>query len=182
MRIIGGERRGRPLVGPRRAGIRPTGSYLREAVFNVLTPRIAGARVLDLFAGTGAVGLEALSRGAQTVTFVDRDVAAVRANVARLGFRGRAIIVRGNALRAPARLGAAGGQFDVIYADPPYGADLAGRTVAAVAAAGLLAPEGVLLVEHHHKVPVPEAAGALIRRRDLRHGETAVTLYGENPA
>ena len=182
MRIIAGERRGRPLVGPRRAGIRPTGSYLREAVFNVLAPRIAGARVLDLFAGTGAMGLEALSRGAQTVTFVDRDVTAVRANVARLGFRERATIFRGDALRAPARLGEAGRQFDVIYADPPYGADLGGRTLAAVAAASLLAPGGILLVEHHHKVRVPEAAGPLVRRRDLRHGETMVTLYDGAPA
>ena len=177
MRIIAGERRGRPLLGPRKGGIRPTGAYLREAVFNVLAARIAAAQVLDLFAGTGAMGLEALSRGAAAATFVDREVAAIRANLARLGFEGRAAVIRGDGLRATARLGAAGRRFDVIYADPPYAADLAARTVAAVAAAGLLAPGGLLLVEHHHKMLVPEAAGALGRRRALRHGETQVTLY-----
>ncbi len=179
MRIIAGERRGRPLMGPRRGGVRPTGAYLREAVFNVLAPRIAEARVLDLFAGTGAMGLEALSRGAVAATFVDRDVSAVRANVARLGFRDRATILRGETLRALSRLAADGLRFDVIYADPPYGADLVGRTVAAVAGAGVLAPEGLLLIEHHHKAPGPERAGTLVRRRDLRHGETTVTIYAE---
>jgi len=164
-------------MGPRRGGVRPTGAYLREAVFNVLAPRTAGARVLDLFAGTGAMGLEALSRGAAAATFVDRDVAAVWANVARLGFRDRATILRGDALRALARLGGDGRRFDVIYADPPYGGDLVGRTVAAAAAAGVLGPEGVLLVEHHHKAPAPERAGPLVRRRALRHGESTVTIY-----
>ena len=177
MRIIGGERRGRPLRGPRRAGVRPTGAYLREAVFNVLAPRIPGACVLDLFAGTGAVGLEALSRGAAAATFVDRHAAALEVNVARLGFRDRATILRGDAWRALARLAAAGLRFDVIYADPPYAGDLAGRTVTAVAAARLLGPGGILLVEHHHKVPVPDLVGSLGRLRTLRHGETAVTLY-----
>ena len=182
MRIIAGEHRGRPLRAPRRAGIRPTGAYLREAVFNVLTARIPGSRVLDLYAGTGAMGLEALSRGAAVVTFVDRDVLAVEANVARLGLRDRATIVRGEGTRALARLGAAGRRFDVIYADPPYAGDLAGRAVTAVAGAGVLAPGGVLLVEHHHKVRVPEAAGGLRRRRAIRHGETAVTLYEREDA
>ena len=181
MRIIAGAQRGRPLRGPRRGGVRPTGSYLREAVFNVLAARIPGACVLDLFAGTGAMGLEALSRGAAAVTFVDRDVSAVRANVARLGFGERAAIFRGDAARVLVRLGAVGRRFDVIYADPPYAGELAGRTLAAVGAAGVLAPDGVLLVEHHHKVPVPEGAGTLGRRRTLRHGETCVTLYEDLP-
>lgn len=181
MRIIAGERRGQALRSPRRGGVRPTGAYLREAVFNVLAARIPQARVLDLFAGSGAMGLEALSRAAAAVTFVDRDVSAVRANVARLGFGGRATVVRGDAARVLARLGAAGRHFDVIYADPPYAGDLAGRTVAAVAAAGVLAPGGVLLVEHHHKVPVPEAAGTVGRRRVLRHGETMVSVYDQRP-
>jgi 16S rRNA (guanine966-N2)-methyltransferase len=179
MRIIAGERRGQAIRSPRRGGLRPTGAYLREAVFNVLAARIPEAQVLDLFAGTGAMGLEALSRGAAGVTFVDRDVSAARANVVRLGFGQRATIIRGEAGRILARLGAAGRRFDVIYADPPYAGDLAGRTVAAVAAAGVLAPGGVLLVEHHHKVPVPEAAGTVGRRRALRHGETMVSIYGQ---
>jgi 16S rRNA (guanine(966)-N(2))-methyltransferase RsmD len=177
VRIIAGERRGRSLVGPRREDVRPTGAYLREAVFNVLAPRLPGARVLDLFAGTGAMGLEALSRGADAATFVDRSLASVGVNVAHLGFRERATLVRGDALRVLSRLGREGRRFELIYADPPYGVALLARTVAAVAAAGLLAPGGVFLVEHHHKDPAPEAAGALIRRRDLRHGETTVTIY-----
>ncbi|HEY7678633.1 MAG TPA: 16S rRNA (guanine(966)-N(2))-methyltransferase RsmD [Candidatus Methylomirabilis sp.] len=177
MRIIAGERRGQALRSPRRAGVRPTGAYLREAVFNVLAARIPEAHVLDLYAGTGAMGLEALSRGAAAVTFVDRDVSAVRANLARLAFGGRATVMRGDAARILARLGAGRRRFDVIYADPPYAGDLAGRTVAAVAAAGVLAPGGVFLLEHHHKVPVPEVAGAVGRLRVLRHGETMVSIY-----
>jgi len=178
MRIIAGERRGQPIRSPRRGGLRPTGAYLREAVFNVLAARTPEAHVLDLFAGTGAMGLEALSRGAAAVTFVDRDVSAVRANVARLGMGRRATLIRGDAARTLARLGAAARRFDVIYADPPYTGDLASRTVAAVAAADVLAPGGVLLVEHHHKVPVPEAVGLVSRRRILRHGEAMVSIYG----
>ena len=180
MRITGGERRGRTLAGPRGAGgVRPTGGYVRQAVFNLLAPRVPGARVLDLFAGTGAVGLEALSRGAAAATFVDRHVAGVAANVARLGCRDQAEIIRGEVLRVVARLGAQARSFEVIYADPPYAGGLAGATAHAVGAAGILARGGLLLVEHHHKTPVPEAAGPLARRRDLRHGETMVTLYAE---
>lgn len=182
MRIIAGERRGQVLRGPRKGGLRPTGAYIREAVFNILAPRVAGARVLDLFAGTGAMGLEALSRGAASATFVDRDVAAVRANLVRLGWRDRATVIRGDVLRAVGRLGASGQRFDVVYADPPYAGGLADRTVRAVGGAGLLAPGGLLLVEHHHKVPLPDAAERLVRRRDLRHGETGVTLYAEGGA
>ncbi len=177
MRIIAGAQRGRPLRGPRRGGVRPTAAVLREAVFNVLAARIPGAHVLDLYAGTGAMGLEALSRGAASATFVDRDVAAVAANVAQLDVRERVTVLRGDVGRTLGRLAAAGRRFDVIYADPPYAGDLAERTVAAVAAADVLAPGGVLLVERHHKVPVPEAAGTVGRRRTLRHGETCVTLY-----
>jgi len=162
--------------------VRPTGAYLREAVFNVLAPRITGARVLDLYAGTGAMGLEALSRGAAAATFVDQEVGALRTNLAHLGFGEKAILVRGHALRAVARLAGAARRFDLIYADPPYGASLAARTVAAVEAGGLLAPGGLLLVEHHHKMPLPETAGKLARRRELRHGETIVTFYAETPA
>lgn len=179
MRITGGEQRGRPLEGPRRGGVRPTGAYLREAVCNVLAPRLPGARVLDLYAGTGAMGLEALSRGAAEATFVDRDVAAVRSNLARLGRGREATVLRGEVLRVVARLGAAGRRYDVIYADPPYGAGLGARTLAAVAAARILAPGGLVLLEHHHKDPAPDRGGCLRRRRDLRHGETVVSLYSE---
>ena len=126
MRVIAGEQKGRRLTSPHWAGVRPTSDKLRETLFNVLGPHVAGARVLDGFAGTGAVGIEALSRGARHVTFVDSDrraTALVEANLSHCGLKERYAIIRVDFARLSSRLEAATPDgFDIIFLDPPYGA------------------------------------------------------------
>ncbi|MEO5809397.1 MAG: 16S rRNA (guanine(966)-N(2))-methyltransferase RsmD [Sphingomicrobium sp.] len=148
MRVIAGEWRGRKLVAPPGAATRPTADRTRETLFSMLVSRLGSfedLRVADLFAGSGALGIEALSRGAATVTFVEQDQAAVKAieaNLATLGASSRAAIRAASALKLPR-----GERFDLVFADPPY-ADGAGQAaIAAVAAAGWLAPGGWLCIE-----------------------------------
>jgi len=175
MRIIAGTLKGRRLAAPTWAGLRPTSDRLRETIFNVLAPRMPGARFLDGYAGTGAVGIEALSRGAAHVTFVERDPRAVRlieANLARCGVADRYAIIR--AAFAAARLDA-DEPFDLVFLDPPYGA---GELAAALDAAGRLAAPGTLvIVEHARRDPAPERRGALARTREIVSGDSALALY-----
>jgi 16S rRNA (guanine(966)-N(2))-methyltransferase RsmD len=158
---------------------------LRQAVFNILGARVQDARVLDLFAGTGAVGLEALSRGACAVTFVERDPRAVeslRANVAALHASDRARIISGDALPALARMEAAGEPFDIIFVDPPYAGDLAGRCMERLARGAVLSDNGMLVVQAFHKTALPERVGVLARVRGRRYGESALTFYAKEEA
>ena len=122
MRIIAGELKGRTLEAPRWEGLRPTSDRLRETLFNVLAPRTRGARVLDAYAGTGAVGIEALSRGAAHVTFVEQDpraLALIETNLRRCGVTDRHAIIRSGF--ASAFAGAGRALFDIVFLDPPYG-------------------------------------------------------------
>jgi len=131
MRIVAGEFGGRRLAMPKDARVRPTADRIREAWMSILGGDIAGARVLDLYAGSGALGLEALSRGAATAAFVELNppsLRALEANIAALGVGGRSAVHRGEALRFAERLGS--GAFDLAFADPPYGRDDAARLVA----------------------------------------------------
>jgi 16S rRNA (guanine966-N2)-methyltransferase len=131
MRIVAGEFRGRRLVPPRDARVRPTADRVREAWMSILADAVPGARVLDLYAGSGALGLEALSRGAASATFVELNppsLRALEANIEALGVGGRATVSRGDALRYAERLPE--GAFDLVLADPPYSRDDAGRLVA----------------------------------------------------
>jgi 16S rRNA (guanine(966)-N(2))-methyltransferase RsmD len=138
--------------------------------------------VLDLFAGTGAVGLEALSRGASMATFVERDrraVASARANLSALGLMARTRLVAGDALRVLARLEATGEAFDCIFLDPPYAGELAIRCIERLAPGSLLSDNGVLAVQAFHKTPLPARAGVLRRTWRRRYGESSLTLYSK---
>jgi 16S rRNA (guanine966-N2)-methyltransferase len=177
MRIIAGTLKGRRIEAPRWEGLRPTSDKLRETLFNVLAPRTPGARVLDGYAGTGAVGIEALSRGAQVVTFVERDPRAVRlieANLARCGVSDRYAIIRARFADAARN---ARERFDIVFLDPPYGADE--MPGALDAAAPLVADGGVLVVEHAKRDVAPQRAGSLDRTRTLVSGDSALTFYGQ---
>ncbi|WP_157016955.1 16S rRNA (guanine(966)-N(2))-methyltransferase RsmD [Mesorhizobium xinjiangense] len=152
MRIVGGEFRGRPLAVPRSSAIRPTTDRTREAVFNVLEHRfegrLAGARVLDLFAGTGALGLEALSRGAVHCLFIEESAEGrglIRTNVETFGLQGRTKIFR----RDATRLGDAGTiqPFGLVFADPPYGKGMGERALSSARAGGWLRPDALCVVE-----------------------------------
>lgn len=177
MRVIGGKFKGRRLAAPRWEGLRPTSDKLRETLFNVLAPRIAGARVVDGFAGTGAVGIEALSRGAAHVTFVERDARALRLiaeNLARCGVgRERYTIARADFL-SPRQWGHAEGA-DLVLLDPPY--DLTEGDAVLAAAAAALAPGGLTVLEHARRRPGPDRAAGLRRTRLLVSGDSALSLY-----
>lgn len=175
MRIISGTLKGRRLDAPDWPGLRPTSDRLRETLFNVLAPRIDGARFLDAYAGTGAVGIEALSRGAAHVTFVEHDrraQALIQGNLDRCGVKDRYAIIRAGFKAAAERLETS---FDVLFLDPPYGpAELA----EALAAAAPLAAEGALLiVEHARRDGAPAAAGGLERTRELVQGDSVLSFF-----
>lgn len=149
MRIVAGEWRGRKLAAPRGMAVRPTADRVREAIFSILGGRVAGADVLDLFAGTGALGLEALSRGAREAVFVESDpaaFAALRRNIAALGAGGAEALPL-DFRRAIGRLARAGRRFDLVFLDPPYGKGLSAAAAGGLARAGLLAPGASVVVE-----------------------------------
>ncbi len=182
MRVIAGAFKGRRLSAPTWEGLRPTSDRLRETLFDILAPRIAGARVLDGYAGTGAVGIEALSRGAADVVFVERDRRAqglIAANLAHCGIANGYAIIRADTARAVVSLRAeidrgARPPFDVIVLDPPYD-EPADAVVGA--AGGLLAEGGVLVLEHARRRPAPAAAGPVVRTREVTAGESVISFY-----
>jgi 16S rRNA (guanine966-N2)-methyltransferase len=184
MRITGGELRSRQLRAPRGSATRPTSDRVREALFNVLASRalLHGARVLDLYAGTGALGLEAISRGAVHATLVEdaRDaLAAIRANVAALGVADRVRVVAARVERAARTLvPLSGAPFDLVFADPPYADVTSGEACRAIEAVvgAALAPGGTLVLEHAHADP-PPALGGLRMDDARRYGDTALALY-----
>lgn len=178
MRIVAGAFKGRRLKGPTWDGLRPTSDKLRETLFNILAPRIGGARVLDGYAGTGAVGIEALSRGAAHVTFVERDRRAARLigeNLAICGVEADYTIDIGDLVAALRPKDTA---FDVIWLDPPY--DLATVGEALAAAAGALRPDGVLVLERATRRE-PDVPASLTRTRDVKSGDSTLTFFARTP-
>ena len=182
MRVIGGSFRSRSLQAPAGLATRPTSDRLRETLFNVLAPRIESARFLDLYAGSGAVGIEALSRGAAEVVFIERAAPALkmlRANLDRLGLTAGFRIVPGS-VAAFLRKPEAGAPFDLVFLDPPY--DAANEYDAALgllggAAASLLATGALVIAEHRRKEKLEEQYGGLGRTRLLVQGDAALSFY-----
>jgi len=178
MRVTGGDLVGRRFAAPRAGSVRPTADRVRESLFARLGD-LAGARVLDLFAGSGALGIEALSRGAAHVVFVERSAGCVRQlrhNLHTLGLEGSAEVRRGEALAALRRLAAVGRVFDLVLADPPYASGDAARLLEALPAAGILAPGAPLVLELSRR-HAPEVAAGLRVVDERRYGETLVVRY-----
>ena len=176
MRIIAGTLKGRTLRAPGWTGLRPTSDRLRETLFNVLGASIGGARVLDGYAGTGAVGIEALSRGAAHVTFVEQDpraIALIETNLKRCGVTERYVIIRAGFADATARFHQPA--FDIIFLDPPYGT--AELTRALDAAGSLMQPGTRLVIEHAKRDAAPAVHGGLTRTRLLTSGDSALAFY-----
>ncbi len=178
MRVIGGEARGRALKGPPRSGVRPTSDLVREAIFDLLAAHGGDlACVLDLYSGTGALGVEALSRGAGHCDFVDSDPRAcnvVRENLARIEALDRAAVF---GLPVQKALGRLRGPYTLVVADPPYEYDRAESELAALIAAGLLAEKATVVVEHSKRRLWPEELGGRRQVLSRRYGDTRVTLY-----
>lgn len=182
MRIVGGEFRGRPLATPHSDSIRPTSDRTREAVFNVLAHRfrgkLAGARVLDLFAGTGALGLEALSRGASHAVFIEESAEGrglIRTNVEAFGLTGRTKIFR----RDATAIGDIGtlSPFGLVFADPPYGKGLGERALRSVREGGWLLPGALCVVEEAAAMPFdPGPDFSIIDERG--YGDSVIRFIG----
>jgi 16S rRNA (guanine966-N2)-methyltransferase len=186
VRIIGGSARGRVLRGPPRPraagrpGIRPTSDLVRGVIFDMLDAMDADyARVLDLYAGTGALAIEALSRGDGTADLVDEDataVAVMRANLQIAGMEGRATVHRMDAARVTSRLS---GPYTLVLADPPYYDGDVFAVPRTVAGSSLVDRDSVIVVEHHTKVIAPDALGPFALYRSRRHGDTVVSIYAQ---
>ncbi len=186
MRIIAGSYRSRVLKAPPGLDTRPTSDRLRETLFNVLAQRIPGAAFVDLYAGSGAVGIEALSRGAQHVSFVERAPAALkvlRDNLARLGIDSGFRVYAESAgafLRAVSKASPKPERYEVLFLDPPYDAAQEYAVTLGLlggAARGILAPDALVVAEHRRKHPLEERYGSLARMRLLEQGDAALSFY-----
>jgi len=179
MRIISGEAGGRRLRAPRGDATRPTADRVRQALFDVLGDA-TGRDVLDLFAGTGALGLEALSRGARGAVFVEQAPGAVRtlrANVAALGWDARTRVLRLDARRALRLLEREGARFDWIFLDPPYASPLGAAVLGDLGSGALVSAGGLVVCEHDRRRPPADACGALVLADRRRWGQTEVSFY-----
>jgi 16S rRNA (guanine966-N2)-methyltransferase len=189
MRIIAGTYRSRILKSLKGLSLRPTSDYMRETLFNVLGPSVEGSRFIDVFAGTGAVGIEALSRGAAEAVFIEKHAPTatlIRRNLESLGIRTGATVLPIDALKgleklqAPHKPSDAG--FDFVYIDPPYAAaDDYDRVLHYLGGAPFLSPDAVVIAEHSKTTELPEQFGTLRRTRILRQGDAALTFYRHTP-
>ncbi len=190
MRVIAGTYRSRILKSLKGLALRPTSDRLRETLFNVLAPNISGARFADLFAGTGAIGIEALSRGAAEVVFIENHAPAaalIRKNLDSLGIRAGFTVLpvevlRGLEMLASKAKGSKSG-FDFIFLDPPYAAAADyERVLKFLGSADLLASGGMVIAEHRRKFALPEKAESLRRFRVLKQGDAALSFYRRDGA
>lgn len=180
MRVIGGLARGRRILAPRGRMTRPTSDYLREVLFNLLAQQVEGRTFLDLYAGTGAVGIEALSRGAATAVFVEHNRLALtmlHRNLDTSGFRDRAEVVPMEVLRYLRRAVYGSQRFDLIFLDPPYLHADAKAAIGLIASMELLTPTGMAILERSTKVVAVQIPAGLALIREVRHGGAALQLY-----
>ncbi len=189
MRVIAGTYRSRPLTAPPGMATRPTSDRLRETLFNILAPHIEGARFADLYAGTGAVGIEALSRGAAQVTFIESAagaIAALRANLSALGIRDAFQLEQRSVPVALRTLARRDPHFTLVYLDPPWDDNSAytqSLNVLATSAPALLAPEAIVIAEHARRpsATLADTYGTLHRYRQLEQGDAALSFYRATP-
>lgn len=180
MRIIGGEFRSRSIEMPKGVEIRPTQDKVRQAVFNILGD-VTGKVVLELFAGTGAFGIEAISRGAKYVTFVDnnnRCVDTIRSNLVSLGVAdSRYDIMKTNALSVMPRFDRSEEKFDIIFLDPPYHIGFAKKCLINIDAYDILAPNSLVIIEHFKKDVLTSQLNTLIPERERRYGDSIISIF-----
>jgi len=175
LRVIAGSARGRPLKGPKRAPTRPTSDKVRGALFDILAAHVEGARVLDLYSGTGALAIEALSRGAASAELVEADREALHViadNLERTGLADKADVWR---MRVDKALPLLRGQYDVILADPPYADAHLAKLLADVAP--LAADDAFVVIEHASRVTLPDEQPPLQLWKRRRHGDTTLSIY-----
>lgn len=180
MRIVGGIYKSRLIAMPKGVEIRPTQDKVREAIFNILGD-VTGKAVLELFAGSGAFGIEAISRGAKSATFVDNDfhcVRTIKANLETLGVdSSKYDIIKADALIAPSRLAADGKKFDIVFLDPPYYKDMAKKCLIKIDYYDILSPIALVLAEHFKKDALDAQLKGLLFVDERRYGDTLITIF-----
>lgn len=180
MRVISGAAKGRPLKAVPGSNTRPTTDKVKEAIFSMIGPYFDGGTALDLFAGTGGLGIEAWSRGMERVIFVDREkisIDIIRHNVAAAGAQEASEIYRNDAERALKALAKRGLKFDLVFLDPPYRMTSMDQVMAELADKDMLAPDACIVVEHDAEVTYPEEPPSFRQIRQAKYGDTAVTIY-----
>lgn len=179
MRVISGTLKGRRLVAPVGLSTRPTADRIKESVFNILGHRVQSKHVLDLFAGTGALGIEALSRGATNAVFIDQTKAAltaIRTNIRNLGLDNRARVIQWNITKGLSCLASTPATYDLVFMDPPYEAHAIDPALGALMVCGALAPGACIVIEHSIREPLVCPIAALTITDQRRFGKTLVSF------
>jgi len=180
MRVIAGHAKGHRLKTPKGRGLRPTADRVKEALFNILPHDLSGRKALDLFAGTGSLSIEALSRGAEEAVLVDvsRDAAeAIEENLRAVKLAAKSRVLTAPVFKSVRMLSRRGEKFDLIFIDPPYDKELVGETLKAIAKEELLAESGTAVAEHSVRERVEERYGTLVLTDQRRYGDTQLSFF-----
>jgi len=182
MRIIAGEYRGRIIKMPKDGRVRPTQDRVREAIFNVISKAVPGSKVLDLYAGSGAFGIEAISRGAELAVFSDTNIKCidiVKSNIALLGIEDSSVnILKKDAIKTIESLDGKGNKFDLVFLDPPYiDGSIAKNTLIKIGACDILSGRSFVIAEHSAKHEMPYHTGSIRLLKKSKYGDTAVSFY-----
>ncbi|MFZ5352616.1 MAG: 16S rRNA (guanine(966)-N(2))-methyltransferase RsmD [Bacillota bacterium] len=180
MRIIAGEYRGRKLESFEGMDIRPTSDRVKESLFNIIGNKVVGSCFLDLFGGTGSVGIEAYSRGAEKVVFVDSSIKSIKllkTNLQHLKIIDEVEIYNTDYNTAVKKLGDNGRSFDIIFVDPPYNKGIAQNSLHLIDAADILHKDGIIVVEHEANEVMPEATGRIVKVKEKKYGSTKLSVY-----
>ena len=180
VRVVSGSAKGRPLKSVPGSGTRPTTDKVKEAVFSMIGPYFEGGAALDLFAGTGGLGIEALSRGMESAVFVDmepKSIDTVRANLKATGLESHAEVYRNDAGRAISAMEKRGRAFDLVFLDPPYRLKHGDELMSTLASKGLLQADALVVLEHESSYAYPEHIPGFYRLRQAVYGETTISIY-----
>ncbi|WP_300297407.1 16S rRNA (guanine(966)-N(2))-methyltransferase RsmD [Anaerosolibacter sp.] len=180
MRVIAGKLRGRKIKAPDGMHTRPTTDRVKESIFSMIYPYIIDSTVLDLFAGSGSLGIEALSRGAEKAYFVDNNkqsLSIVKENLINLGLLDQSIVLLAEAMKALKDISLKDQIFDIIFLDPPYMKGFIIPCIETIKENGLLNIDGIIVIEHNVEDVLPAEVGDLIKIKDRRYGDTNISIY-----
>jgi 16S rRNA (guanine(966)-N(2))-methyltransferase RsmD len=180
MRIIGGQFRGRKIKHPEIEAVRPTKDRIREAVFNMVAGYVPGACVLDLFAGSGAFGLESLSRGAEKAVFVEQDSLCSKVladNISSLGIGDKATIIQEDTFKSLELLNEDKESFDLVFSDPPYNMGMSKKTLIMINHYDILNPSGLLIIEHHEAEEIPDSSGDVSLFKQKTYKDISISVF-----
>ena len=183
MRIIGGKHRSRKIIQPEFDTVRPTKDRVRESVFNMISTGVQGSRVLDLFSGSGAYGLESLSRGSERVLFVDSDKRCcdiIDENVRTVGEEDISEVWNMDSMKAIEKLGDENQRFNIVFSDPPYNIHISRKTLIMINQYDILMPSGLLVIEHHAEEDIPEAEGDFSIYKQKTYGDITISIFRKN--